>query len=482
MRNRGLIVAVVLASVLGQQTVRAADHIDGPRASADPAADITDVFTWMTADAARVIIAIDLTRNATTDSKFSDAVVYATRTSSSATFGGTAADQVDVLCTFNVAQQVQCWVGDDAYVSGDASGPAGITSDDGRLRVFTGLRQDPFFFNLAGFRETCRIVAGAASGLTFDAAGCPALDEATATALVTQLQSAPGGGPAPDSFATFNVIAIVLEIDKSLLTPGGAILAVESATTQLGVCGDPDQSGAPGVTDGVHALRAAASLSTNCTIAACDVDGSSSITVTDGVNILRAAAGLSSQNACPAPSSSVPPARGVQIERMGRAGVNTAVTDPFFRESVESELEHHEEVVDEYNAASDPSQWASLFSEEMAANLAILDGLDRNCGNQLLAGPSPVAGRYDALAGILADDQLYVNTASGTCAQYLAVEANAVGITNTDCGGRTPLEDSIDTTYSLLAAGALSGVGDGVPVDADSTPSLTVFPYLDDPS
>ncbi len=75
MRNRGLIVAVVLASVLGQQTVRAADHIDGPRASADPAADITDVFTWMTADAARVIIAIDLTRNATTDSKFSDAVV-----------------------------------------------------------------------------------------------------------------------------------------------------------------------------------------------------------------------------------------------------------------------------------------------------------------------------------------------------------------------------------------------------------------------
>jgi hypothetical protein len=118
----------------------------------------------------------------------------------------------------------------------------------------------------------------------------------------------------------------------------------------------------------------------------------------------------------------------------------------------------------------------------MAGNLAILDGLDRNCGNQLLAGSSPVAGRYDALAGVLADDQLYVNTASGTCAQYLAVEANAVGIPNTDCGGRTPLEDSIDTTYSLLAAGALSGVTDGVPEDADSDPSLTVFPYLDDPS
>jgi len=355
-------------------------------------------------------------------------------------------------------------------------------SADGKLRVFTGLRQDPFFFNLAGFRETCRIVAGAASGLTFDAAGCPALDEATATALVTQLQSAPGGGPAPDSFAGFNVISIVLEIDKSLVTPGGPIVAVEASTTQFSICGDPDQSGAPGVTDGVHALRAAAALSNNCSLAACDVDGNGSITVTDGVNILRAAAGLSSQSACPAPSSSIPPARGVQIERMGRAGVNTAVTNPFFRESVESEKELHEEIVDEYNAASDPSQWTTLFPAEMATNLAILDGLDRNCGNQLLAGPSPVAGRYDALAGILANDQLYLNTASGTCAQYLAVEANAVGITNTDCGGRTPLEDSIDTTYSLLAAGALSGVTDGVPVDADSTPSLTVFPYLDDPS
>jgi hypothetical protein len=482
MRNRGVIVALVLASMCGVQSVRAADHIDGPRASADPAADITDVFTWMTADAARVIIAIDLTRNATTDSRFSDAVVYATRTTSSAAFGGTAAASIDVLCTFDVAQQVQCWVGDEAYVSGDASGPAGITSDDGRLRVFTGLRQDPFFFNLAGFRETSRIVAGAASGLTFDPAGCPALDEATATALVTQLQSAPGGGPAPDSFAGFNVIAIVLEVDKTLLTPGGSILAVESSTTQIGICGDPNQSGDQDVADGVHALRAAAELTNNCKVASCDVDGNGSLTVADGVNILRAAAELPSVSDCPAPSSSIPPARGVQIERMGRAGVNTAVTNPFFRESVASELELHEEIVDEYNAASDPSQWLGLFSEEMAGNLAILDGLDRNCGNQLLAGPSPVAGRYDPLANILADDQLYVNTASGTCAQYLAVEADAVGITNTDCGGRTPLEDSIDTTYSLLAAGALSGVTDGVPVDADSTPSLTVFPYLDDPS
>jgi hypothetical protein len=171
-----------------------------------------------------------------------------------------------------------------------------------------------------------------------------------------------------------------------------------------------------------------------------------------------------------------------QIDRMGRAGVNTAVTNPFFRASVPEEEEAHEEILDEYNAADDMSEWDDLFSEELATNLAILDALDTVCGNQLLAGPDPVEGRYDGLASVLADDQLYVNTESGDCQQYLAVEANFLGITNDDCGGRTPLEDTIDTTYSLLAAGALSGVTDGIPVDADGTASLTAFPFLDVPN
>jgi hypothetical protein len=171
-----------------------------------------------------------------------------------------------------------------------------------------------------------------------------------------------------------------------------------------------------------------------------------------------------------------------QIDRMGRAGVNTAATAPFFRESVEEEKAHHDQVSDAYNSASDPSEWKGLFTGEIAGNIAILDSLDTVCGNQLLAGPTAVAGRYDALAGVLADDQLYVNTASGSCGQYLAVEGNAVGITNSDCGGRTPLEDTIDVTYSVLAIGALTGVGDGVPKDADGTASITAFPYLDTPN
>jgi hypothetical protein len=177
-----------------------------------------------------------------------------------------------------------------------------------------------------------------------------------------------------------------------------------------------------------------------------------------------------------------PPSVGaVQIDRMGRAGVNTALTNPFYRESVASEDSQHKLIVDDFNAASDPSQWVARFSSLIASNLAILDSLDRVCGNQVLAGPAPVSGRYKALADILADDQLYVNTASGTCNQYLAVEANAIGIVNTDCGGRTPLENTIDITYAVVAVGALTGVTNGITSDADGTASLTAFPFLDRP-
>lgn len=446
--KRMWIFACVALTVVAAQAAWAADHVDGPAASADPSADITDVFAWMSADAQKVYLVMDLVRNATTESKFSDSVQYVFHTTSRASFGAPASPEAKVICTFDAAQRIQCWVGEDDYVAGDASSTSGITSTDGKMRVFAGLRDDPFFFNLPGFRATARAVAGAASSLTFDAAGCPALDMATSAALVTQLKTAPDGSPAVDGFAKFNVLAIVLVVDKGLLTKAGPILSVWGSTNR--------SAGSAGTCVG-------------------DANGDGQVTIDEII--------LAVNNALDGCHTPPPPAlTATQIDRMGRAGVNTALTNPFFRESVPSEEQTHEHVLDEYNAATNPAEWATMFASEIAGNLAILDSLDRVCGNQLLAGASAVAGRYNTLAGILADDQLFVNTASGTCAQYLGVEANAVGVTNNDCGGRTPLEDSIDTTYSLLAAGALSGVTDGIPADGDGVASLTVFPFLDQPN
>ncbi len=68
-----------------------------------------------------------------------------------------------------------------------------------------------------------------------------------------------------------------------------------------GLCGDADLNGTLTVTDGVHILRAAAGLSTDCTPERCDVDGGGTITITDGVNVLRGATGLSFTQSCPQP-------------------------------------------------------------------------------------------------------------------------------------------------------------------------------------
>lgn len=166
-----------------------------------------------------------------------------------------------------------------------------------------------------------------------------------------------------------------------------------------------------------------------------------------------------------------PPAVGAQIERMGRAVTNTALIGPFLPQDQRGPMQ------DVYNAAPDPSTWANQFAEEIQNNLAIYDGLDTVCGNQLAADQA--AERYSFLAGVLADDRLYVNTDSGTCQTYLGVEANALGSANSDCGGRTPLYDTVDISYSVLAAGAFSGVTDGIPEDADGDASTSDLPFYD---
>lgn len=63
-------------------------------------------------------------------------------------------------------------------------------------------------------------------------------------------------------------------------------------------CGDADHDGTVGVADGVQVLRAAAELSSVCTLATCDVDGDGTITIADAVNVLRAAVELPATIRC----------------------------------------------------------------------------------------------------------------------------------------------------------------------------------------
>jgi hypothetical protein len=113
----------------------------------------------------------------------------------------------------------------------------------------------------------------------------------------------------------------------------------------------------------------------------------------------------------------------------------------------------------------------------------VLDGLDAECGNQLLADPDAAKPRYRPLATRLLDDQLYVESERvGARSVYLGLEAELVlgGRVSGGGGGRAPGDDVIERSYSVLAAGALSGVDDGVPRD-DATHDQDVFPFLAEP-
>jgi Domain of unknown function (DUF4331) len=207
----------------------AADHQDGPAATAEPAADITDVFAWMSADASMVNLVMDVFPFAGATPQFSNAVQYVFHTSSRASFGVPAASTVNVICTFDTAQNISCWAGDE-YVTGNASATTGLSTASGKLKVFAGMRNDPFFFNLDGFKATAADVTADKTNLHHDTNGCPMLDGPTSTALVTQLKTAPDGGPPQDHFLGGNLLAIVVQLDKSILTAGGPLVSVWAAT------------------------------------------------------------------------------------------------------------------------------------------------------------------------------------------------------------------------------------------------------------
>jgi hypothetical protein len=213
----------------------AADHRDSPGPKGEPPADINDLYSWV--DGNNIVLALTVFPQAGADAEFSPDVQYVFHTQSHAAFGG-AGTAVDIICTFDATKAISCWVGDTDYVTGDASAPAGLASTSGMFKVFAGLRDDPFFFNLDGFNDTIATVEAAAGGLVFDAAGCPAVDMATSGVLVGKLStdplSTPPGGPAKDFFAGFNTLAIVISIDKSLLNGGGDIMSVWASTNMAG--------------------------------------------------------------------------------------------------------------------------------------------------------------------------------------------------------------------------------------------------------
>lgn len=176
-----------------------------------------------------------------------------------------------------------------------------------------------------------------------------------------------------------------------------------------------------------------------------------------------------------------PPALGAQIDRMGRSAITTALIAPIGPLVAGTDQTRK----DEYSEAS-RAAWDEFFAEIRSA-IAVYDGLDANCGNQILAGTGvdeadfDTPARYDALAGALTDDRLYLRADSGACSQYFAVELAATGLIpalSGDCGGRTPLYDTVDISYTALSNDLSITVGDGIARDDNPNHSIDLFPFF----
>ncbi|HKO91510.1 MAG TPA: hypothetical protein VJU61_10180, partial [Polyangiaceae bacterium] len=185
----------------------------------------------------------------------------------------------------------------------------------------------------------------------------------------------------------------------------------------------------------------------------------------DDTSDTPAAAGSATLAATPAP---IPGARGkgnppnpaadTRIDRAGRVAITAALVGTFNANPEDTTRER-----DAYNKSGLGNP---VFLPTIKTSLGVLDGLDGTCGNQLLAAKTG-DDRYADLAGVLLDDQLYVHSErSGSV--YLGLEAEFVQAVQPGqgaAGGREPGDDVIARSYSVLAAGALSGIDDGVSED-----------------
>lgn len=362
---------LLTCTMLATTSAWAADHLDGPLVSSDRAADINDVYVFINPnDPGELILAATVFPIAGAGSQFSDAVEYRFNIESSSAPLTTGTNlSINCRAMGKRTQSMRCSLEGTETVAGKLNRVN--INDSGNLRLFAGLRDDPFFFDLVAFQET---LAGAGDGFT---------------------------DPGEDFFAPLNTLAIVVGVDLDLVTGAGSqpFLAVYGSTHRA--------SGGP--------LRGSA---------------------TDGARNTS------------------------QIDRMGRPAVNTALIDPY-------SLTAGPALKDVYNTTENREDW-SIFVPEIQANLEFFDALDGTIGNTAF----PPA----ALAPVVADDRLLVDTQFATCDNYLAVEVTLLGLFLDQCGGRALPHDVIDDTFALVIGSPVSdNVGD------DDNVYLDIFPFVGDP-
>lgn len=197
---------------------QASDHIDGLKTALDNSADITDVFTFVSPnDPNKLVLIMNVHTLAIGGSKFSNAVDYKFRIRPIAN-AQTLAPSTDpskeqiISCSFsggslfNSNQRATCTFlfGSDSResITFDTRGPsfyAGGSGERNGIKVFAGVRSDPWFLDLG---KTVKLNGGH---------------------QVSQ-------GPGANGLWGQNILSIAIELDKDRLN--GPLLAVTAQTVR----------------------------------------------------------------------------------------------------------------------------------------------------------------------------------------------------------------------------------------------------------
>lgn len=201
-KNAGLLalgLAGLAAMPLLTDTVHAADHVDAPKTKALLAGDITDVYAWHTGDG-KIVAVLDFAGfgEAGAPATYDPNVLYTIHVDNN----NDNEPEHDVRIRFG-QNGAGAWGVQVSGIPGGqpvVTGPVETTLAAGLgLRVFAGLRDDPFFFDLDGFKKTLMLGA-----LSFD--------------------------NAHDTFAKTNVTAIVVEMSTDAIVGNGKTFRLWAST------------------------------------------------------------------------------------------------------------------------------------------------------------------------------------------------------------------------------------------------------------
>jgi hypothetical protein len=215
-------VASTALALVAPTLVSAADHLDGTAVSANGAADINDIYAFAGADASNTVLVMTVNPAAgvISGTTFDPAVDYRFLVDTD----GDAVEDSTLTVTFEAASG-----GSQAYsvdrdgttiATGTTGTPASI---DGGGQAWAGLADDPFFFDLEGFRQLKQTLLDAGT-----------LEDAISLICDTD--------PDVNFFAGFDGSAIVLEMPDAAL---GGEIAIWAETLVDG--NQVDRMGKPGI-------------------------------------------------------------------------------------------------------------------------------------------------------------------------------------------------------------------------------------------